>query len=70
MASHLHAYSKFARITLLVNGSPLAANAEVTITVTRPAKLDATSNRAWDIAQQSLLEGITAELIPAGKADA
>jgi hypothetical protein len=47
MSKELTFHSPFQRVTVVMNGQPLSLNAEVTVTLAKPAKLDGFSARVW-----------------------
>lgn len=67
MSKQLTFYAPFHRVQVVVNGVPLSLNAEVEVTIKRPAKLDGHSARAWEQAAQAVAEEATLERVPGGK---
>lgn len=59
-------YEQFSRVTVVMNGQPLSLNAEVSITIKRPSKLDPVSRRAWDQLSRESAQYISADLISGG----
>lgn len=66
MSKQLAFYEQFQRVTVVCNGVPLSLNAEVSVTIKRPAKLDPASRRAWEQLSPKSAEYVSAELISKG----
>lgn len=69
MAKQLQAHEDFTLVTVLCNGVPLALNAEVEVTIKRPVKLDAMSQRAWNQLTAESAQYISIHAASVGKAD-
>lgn len=66
MPKQLSFHSPFTRVMVVCNGVPLSLNAEVAITLSRPAKLDRASRAAWEQLSPKSAQAVTAELIEGG----
>lgn len=60
-------YEQFQQVTVVCNGVPLALNAEVSILLKRPAKLDSVSRRAWDQLTAESAQYASVALVAKGK---
>lgn len=49
MATEKKFHSDFARVTVMVGGTPVSLNATVDITISKPVKLDKASHAGWDM---------------------
>lgn len=57
-------HSDFLRATVLINGLPVSLNAEVSVSLKQPTKLDEPSRLAWKELSKSDQRYVTVELVP------